>query len=83
VCSTPIGIDSVTLSPIDILHREGSLYDVAKMLGDTVETVERHYAPFVTELRERVRDLLQTGTGIEESANIASKRLQTPRLKVI
>jgi hypothetical protein len=83
VCSTPIGIDSVTLSPIDILHREGSLYDVAKMLGDTVETVERHYAPFLTELRERVRDLLQTGTGIEESANIASKRLQTPRLKVI
>lgn len=83
MCSTPIGIDSVTLSPIDILHREGSLYDVAKMLGDTVETVERHYAPFVTELRERVRDLLQTGTGIEESANIASKRLQTPRLKVI
>lgn len=83
MCSTPIGIDSVTLSPIDILHREGSLYDVAKMLGDTVETVERHYAPFLTELRERVRDLLQTGTGIEESANIASKRLQTPRLKVI
>src|SRR6266404_1955050 len=25
-------------------------YDIAKLLGDTVDTIERHYAPFVKEL---------------------------------
>jgi hypothetical protein len=38
---------------------------VAKMLGDTIETVEKHYTPFVRELRERVRMILETGTGLE------------------
>jgi hypothetical protein len=27
-------------------------YDVAKVLGDTIQTVEQHYAPFVPELRD-------------------------------
>ena len=45
-----------------------SPYDVAKMLGDTIETVEKHYTPFVRELRERVRRILETGTGLEELA---------------
>jgi site-specific recombinase XerD len=40
---------------VDLLARGASPYDVAKLLGDTVETVERHYAPFVRELRERAR----------------------------
>jgi integrase len=68
---------------VDILHRGGSLYDVAKMLGDTVDTVEKHYTPFVTELRERVRDILQTGTGIEEAAKMLSEQLQNPHRKPI
>ena len=38
---------------------------MAKMLGDTIETVEKHYTPFVRELRERVRMILETGTGLE------------------
>jgi integrase len=29
---------------VDLLMRGASPYDVAKMLGDTIETVERHYA---------------------------------------
>ena len=48
-----------------MLTRGASPYDVAKMLGDTIETVEKHYTPFVRELRERVRMILETGTGLE------------------
>ena len=32
---------------MDMLTRGASPYDVAKMLGDTIETVEKHYTPFV------------------------------------
>ena len=42
------------------------------MLGDTIETVERHYTPFVRELRERVRHILDSNTGLE-SGNFAPK----------
>jgi integrase len=45
---------------VDMLSRGASPYDVAKMLGDTVDTVEKHYTPFVKELRERVRTILET-----------------------
>jgi hypothetical protein len=48
-----------------MLTRGASPYDVAKMLGDTIETVEKHYTPFVRELRERVRMILETGAGLE------------------
>jgi integrase len=65
---------------VDVLSRGGSPYDVAKMLGDTIETVERHYMPFVRELRERVRNILENGTGIEETAKRAPEPLKnTPR----
>lgn len=57
---------------VDMLSRGASPYDVAKMLGDTIETVERHYTPFVKELRDRVRNILETGTGIEEAAKMPS-----------
>jgi len=50
---------------VDMLARGASPYDVAKMLGDTIETVERHYTPFVRELRERVRHILESDTGLE------------------
>jgi hypothetical protein len=43
-----------------MLNRGASPYDVAKMLGDSIETIERHYTPFVRELRERVRAILET-----------------------
>jgi len=49
-----------------MLCRGASPYDVAKMLGDTIETIERHFTPFVGELRERVRNILETGIGLEE-----------------
>ena len=50
---------------VDMLARGASPYDVAKMLGDTIETVERHYTPFVRELRERVRHILESDAGLE------------------
>lgn len=50
---------------VDLLARGASPYDVAKLLGDTVETIENHYAPFVRELRERCREIMQNGQGLE------------------
>lgn len=38
-------------------------HDVAKLLGDTAETIKRHYAPFVRELRECGRRIMETGEG--------------------
>ncbi len=66
---------------VDMLNRGASPYDVAKMLGDTIETVEKHYTPFVKELRERVRNLLETGTGIEEAAKMPSESLKNTQRK--
>lgn len=53
---------------VDMLRRGASPYDVAKVLGDTIDTVEKHYTPFVPELRERVREILENGAGLEEVA---------------
>jgi len=66
---------------VDMLTRGASPYDVAKMLGDTIDTVERHYTPFVKELRDRVRNFLETGTGIEESAKMPSEPRQNAQRK--
>jgi hypothetical protein len=49
---------------VDMLARGASPYDVAKLLGDEIATIERHYAPFVRELRERVRRPTENGEGI-------------------
>jgi integrase len=61
---------------VDMLTRGASPYDVAKMLGDTIETVEKHYTPFVRELRERVRMILETGTGLENLSKIQASHPQ-------
>ncbi len=66
---------------VDMLSRGASPYDVAKMLGDTIETVEKHYTPFVKELRERVRNILETGTGIEEAARMPSESSKNAQRK--
>lgn len=50
---------------VDMLARGASPYDVAKLLGDTVDTVEKHFAPFVRELRERARWIMENGEGLE------------------
>jgi hypothetical protein len=52
---------------VDLLVRGATPYDVAKLLGDTVATVEKHYAPFVKELRDRARNILESGEGLEKT----------------
>jgi integrase len=66
---------------VDMLSRGASPYDVAKMLGDSIDTIERHYTSFVKELRERVRYILETGVGIEESAKTGSESSQNVQRK--
>jgi hypothetical protein len=58
---------------VDMLSRGANPYDVAKMLGDTIDTVERHHTLFVRELRERVRSILENGTGLESTVTPASQ----------
>jgi len=52
---------------LDMLVRGASPYDVAKLLGDTVATVENHYAPFVKELWDRTRRMMENGEGLEKT----------------
>ena len=51
---------------VDLLLSGATLYDVAKTLGDTIGTVEKHYAPFTKELRERVRKIMENGESLEK-----------------
>jgi hypothetical protein len=51
---------------VDILLKGGTAYDVAKTLGDTVAVVEVHYAPYVKELRERTRRIMESSEGIDK-----------------
>lgn len=50
---------------VDMLARDVNPYNVARLVGITVEMLERHYAPFIPELRERVRVALDGGQGLE------------------
>ena len=63
---------------VDMLARGATPYDVAKLLGDEIATVEKHYAPFVRELRERVRGLMEKDEGIARYASNNS-RDNTPK----
>jgi integrase len=66
---------------VDMLSRGASPYDVAKVLGDTIDTVEKHYTPFVKELRDRVRHILRTGIGLEEAAKMPSESSRNQQIK--
>ena len=58
----------------DMLARGASIFDVAKMLADTVDTVEKHYAQFVPAARDAAQNLMDRGVGIEERAKLARQR---------
>jgi integrase len=64
---------------VDMLAKGASPYDVAKTLGDTIATVEKHYTPFTKDLRERVRKILHNGEGIEKTFDSFTSQL--PRRK--
>ena len=50
---------------VGMLVRGIDPYSVARLVGITVDILERHYAPFIPELRERVRRALNSGEGLE------------------
>jgi len=70
----------------DMLARGNGVFEVAKMLADTVDTVEKHcfstistgcdggYAHFVPAARDAVQAKMDSGIGIEEQARIAQQR---------
>ena len=58
----------------DMLTRGIGVFEVAKMLADTVETVEEYYAQFVPAARDAVQSKMDSGVGIEEQAKIAAQR---------
>jgi integrase len=64
---------------VDLLSRGASPYDVAKLLGDTVDTVEKHYAPFVRELRERARRIMESGEGLEITGTQRAQQKAEPK----
>jgi hypothetical protein len=64
------------------LRRGASPYDVAKILGDSIDTVEKHYSPFVRELRERVRSILENGLGLEEIGKLAPEFVRNTEKKL-
>jgi integrase len=66
---------------VNMRARGGSPYDVAKLLGDTIATIEKHYTPFVRELRERVRRLMENGEGLEHWAQFGHSDPQTATKK--
>ena len=44
---------------VKVLQQGGTLYDVAKLLGISHAVAERHYTPYVAELQERGRRLVE------------------------
>jgi hypothetical protein len=52
------------------------IFKIAKMVADTVDTVERHYAQFVPAARDAAQSRMDTGVGIEERARLARTRGQ-------
>ena len=60
----------------DMLAKGNGIYEVAMMLTDTVETVQKSYALFIPAARDAVQVKMDQGVGIEEQAKIAAQRGQ-------
>jgi integrase len=58
----------------DMLAKGTGVFEVAKMLADTVDTVEKYYAQFVPAARDAVQARMDSGIGLEEQAHIAQQR---------
>jgi hypothetical protein len=57
-----------------MLARGNGIYEVAQMLADTVETVQRCYAQFVPGACDAVQARKDTRCSIEEQTKIAAQR---------
>jgi integrase len=58
----------------DMLARGEDIYSIAKMLADTVDTIEKHYAQFIPAARDAAQHKMDSGIGIEERAKLAQQR---------
>jgi integrase len=59
---------------VEMLLRTNNPYYVANLLGDTMTIVERHYMPYVRELREHNRLILEAGIGLRGYVTGAAQR---------
>jgi len=57
----------------DMLARGKDIYSIAKMLADTVDTIEKHYAQFIPAARA-AQHKMDSGIGIEERAKLTQQR---------
>lgn len=58
---------------VSLLMRGASLYDVAKLMGISTQTAERHYAPYVAELQERAAKLVgKLDYALSRNCNVTS-----------
>ncbi len=64
---------------VDMLLKGLSPYDVAKILGDTIHTIETHYAPFIRELRERARRFIESEEGLEAPGTLWAHLHPSPK----
>jgi len=58
---------------VDMLLRTNNPFYVAKLLGDTMRIVERHYTPCVRELQEHNRLILERNIGLSQFVTVASQ----------
>ena len=64
---------------VDFLLKGASYYDVAKLLGYTIDTVEKYYAPFVLELRESARRIVESNDDLESCTVFAHRATNDKR----
>jgi integrase len=67
---------------VDLLCKGASPSDAAKSLGDVVATVEKHYAPFVRELRDRLREIMDNGVGLEQLSGTQRAHATAPKGRI-
>jgi hypothetical protein len=57
-----------------MLARGEDIYSIAKMLADTVDTIEKHYGQFIPAARHAAQHKMDNGLGIKERAKLAQQR---------
>jgi integrase len=63
-----------TTYAVDMLKCGETESGVARVLGDTLETVMKHYLPYVPVLQEQTRSFMNTGKGIEDRSRLTSQQ---------
>ena len=56
----------------DLLLKGTTPYYVARLLGDTIQTIEDHYSEFVQEHQERARQFIEADGGLESLGTLSA-----------